>query len=154
VVFEWCGSRIAALKRELELTRDEVRVLREQLGLAQQLEGLRSDVEQARADVPKVPALVKDLEKGHARLQRELETTQKNLKAVNINQLLADRLLAQLDKRTETRASEMELKIEASVGFAMREVHPAAAATLRDFATDTLKAFKNEQVTFVTAGRA
>jgi chromosome segregation ATPase len=135
---EYVACEIAPLKRENELLRREVTQLREQVGLERELRALRTDVEEARGQVPQLPAIVGQFKTEQARLQREIKTTQEKLKAVKIDQVLADRRLAQLAKATETRASAMEMKIETTV-FEMREVHPDAQRALRDFAGATLK---------------
>jgi outer membrane murein-binding lipoprotein Lpp len=131
---------IATLKRELDQLRQEVTALREQVGLERGLRDLREQVDQARSEVPKVPALVAGLEKGQARLRREVAATKDKLTRVRTNQCITDYRLGELRKATEARAAGMEMKIETSISaFVMREVHPDAGAALRDFATEALK---------------
>jgi len=156
---EYVAQQVAPLKRELALLQREVVQLREQVGLERVLKSLRDEVEAARSEVPKVPALVAQLEKDQAHLKREVRTTREKLKTVKINQTIADYRLAQLDKTTQARASEIEMKIETTVGFAMRELHPAAAATLRGFATESLKSTRRDEKIWIfdpgpTAGAA
>jgi hypothetical protein len=131
---------IAALKRELELTRDEVRVLREQLGLSRELASLRADVEQARSEVPKLPAIAARLEKDQARLRRDLERTQRRVSLARADQTTVNYKLNELRKQSVARAASVEMKFETTVSsFKLHELHPDAAAGLRNFATESLK---------------
>jgi hypothetical protein len=151
---DFCGPQFAAQKGELELLRREVTQLREQVGLERGLRELRSEVEEARGQVPRLPEIVGQFKTEQARLQREVETTREKLKNLRVNQCLADRRLSQLSKATEARASAMEMKIQTTVSsFEMREVHPDAAATLRDFAAGALASHRrDERILFVDPG--
>src|SRR5262249_42113761 len=128
---EWLDE----IRREQAILQREIAQLREQVGLERGLKELRSEVEQARAEVPKLPAIVERLEAKHARLSRELETTREKLRAVRVDQSVANFRLRELDKETRKQAANVEMKIETRVAasFAMREMHPDAAAALRDF---------------------
>jgi hypothetical protein len=148
---DFCGPQFAALKRELEVTRDEVRVLREQVGLARELAGLRAEVAQAKSEVPKLPAIAQRLEEGQARLQRELTKTKEKLGRVRVDQSVADFKLRELDKATAARSKSLEMKIETTTQkFEMSAtLHPDAAAALRSFATETLKGARQDEKIWV-----
>jgi len=144
-VFSHFGPKTKELKRENELLQREVTQLREQVGLERGLKDLRSEVEQARSEVPKLPTVVQRLEEGQARLHGEIATTKDALKRVRIDQSLTDRRLSKLSEATAARSTAMEMKIERT-SFEMREVDPAAAAALRNFATATLGARQDEKI--------
>jgi chromosome segregation ATPase len=157
---EWLDEIGHELGRKVALLEREVVQLREQLGLARELKKLRSDVEQARAEVPKMPAIVQRLEEGQARLHGAIARTQEKLSKVRVDQSLADSKLKELARETKRRAADVEMKIESTVAsFSMTEIHPEAAAALRDFATGALEGTRRDEKIFVfdpnpTAGAA
>jgi predicted nucleic acid-binding Zn-ribbon protein len=140
--------QFAALKRELEVLRREVVQLREQVGLERELKELKDQVETAKNGMPRLPEIVGQFKSEQARLKRELETTREKLRAVRVDQSVANFRLGELDKETRKQAANVEMKIETRVAasFAMREMHPDAAAALRNFATATLGARQDEKI--------
>jgi hypothetical protein len=146
-IADYCGPQVAALKRELELVRQEFAVLQQQVGLASGLKALREEVDRAVASVPRVPALVEQLEAGQAELKRELKATKDKLTQTRVNQTMHDYRLSELDKATKAHAAGLEMKLETTVSsFTMRESHPDARAALRNFADEALKGHRGETI--------
>jgi chromosome segregation ATPase len=131
-------------ERELDLLRREFVVLREEVAVERKLRDLRSEVEEARAEVPKFPAVAADLQKeqrrlesSQARLRQKLEKTNERLSELRIDQAVAGSNFEKLYKEMRARTSEIEFEISTS-RFAMRDVHPAAASALREFANQAV----------------
>jgi hypothetical protein len=149
---EYCDREVAILKREQELLQRELRALREDIGLERGLKKLREEVKQARSEVPRVPEIVAQFERGHARLTRELAATQDRVNHLRTNQSIADYQLAELRREAEARATKMEMKIEtSSSSFTMREPDPKAAKALKDFAAGVIS---NETIWMFDFSRA
>ena len=133
------------IRREQKLLEREVVQLREQLAIERGLASLRDEVADARAQVPKVPELVERLETQQARFKSELEKTQKRVSRVRVDQSIAAHRLADLAKETKKQTANVEMQIEHTVASFKAEIHPEAAATLRKFATETLKGTQHEK---------
>ena len=130
-----CEREVGIVKRELELMRRELSALREQVALERRLRDLRAEVEEACREVPKMPAIAARLEAEQVRLRGELDATKNQLR---VNQSITDYGLAELRKqaRAATRAA-VELQTSTS-RFVMRDIHPAAARTLHEFASEVV----------------
>ena len=134
------------VERELQLMRRELAVLREQVGLARALGDLRAEVEQARAEVPKMPAVAKRLEAEQAHLRSELDATKLKLR---VHQSTTDFAVTELRKQAAAtkaatkaaaaKAASVEMELETSSSrFVMRDIDPAAAEQLREFASQVV----------------
>jgi hypothetical protein len=130
--------------------RQEFAVLQQQVGLASGLKALREEVDRAVAAVPRVPALVEQLEAGQAELKRELKATKDKLTQTRVNQTMHDYRLSELDKATKAQkahAAGLEMKFESvSASFVMREIHPAAAEAMRNFASEVVRPARSQTI--------
>jgi chromosome segregation ATPase len=141
-----CEREVGALKRELELLRREFTVLREQVGLERELRDLRAEVEEARAEVPKLPAIAERLEERQARTQRELDETKKKIARARTDLSVTTFCVRELEKKMaaakrKASAASVEVELETSTSrFVMRNIHPNAAAALREFAAQVIDA--------------
>jgi predicted nucleic acid-binding Zn-ribbon protein len=127
--------------RDLEITRRELAALREEVKLQQELRDLRAEVEEARQQVPKFPAIASHLEAEQSRLRDELNTTKNRMRA---NQSIAEYGISKLREQAwaatrKTASVEMKLETKSS-SFTMRDIDPAAAEALRDFAAQIISA--------------
>jgi len=129
----------------------EIVQLREQVGLERGLKDLRDQIATAKSEVPKVPSLVQRLEESQAKVLGEIARTRDTLKRVRVDQSLTDRRLSKLSEATAARSTALELKIERT-SFQMREIDPAAGATLRDFAAEALKGTQRDEKIWVLSG--
>jgi chromosome segregation ATPase len=140
---EHCNREIEIVKRELELTRRELNILREEVGLERGLRDLRSEVAKARKQVPKVPSIAARLEAQQTRLQRELDATKQKVSRLRVDQSITDHGLSELGKQMATAkaAASIEMELEtSSTHFVMRNIDPAAAKALREFASQVIDA--------------
>jgi chromosome segregation ATPase len=133
-------DEVDAVKRELELTRRELKALREEVALERSLRDLRSEVEEARKQVPSFPAIAERLEADHQRLRAELDATKNKMRA---NQSIAEYGISELRKQAwaaTKKATSVEMKVETESRFTMRDIDPAAAEALREFAPQIVSA--------------
>jgi hypothetical protein len=119
----------------------EIFVLRSELALERQVRALHDEVAAARAGVPKLPAIEarvnakqSKLAAEQARLERELAKTKDRINKMRVEQSQADCRFAQHLKQSEP-AVELHFQT-ASASFAVRDLHPDAAAAWRDFCND------------------
>ena len=144
---EYCGQQIAPLKREIELLRREVTQLREHVELERGLKELRTVVDAARRQVPNFPKIVERLEAGQSRLRREVADAKEKLGDLRVDASLTNHRLAELgtaravdkSKLDELRQANEATTAKIDAIFPMHKIHPAAAASLRDYAADALK---------------
>jgi hypothetical protein len=97
--------------------------------------------------VPNVPAIEarldeenKRLKVKQARLEHELEVTRDKVGKVRVNQSIADYRLSEF-LREQAAAPKTEVEFETSTSrFVMRNIHPEAARTLKEFASQVIDA--------------
>jgi hypothetical protein len=140
---EYCEHEIGIVKRELELTRREFAVLQKEAGVERALRNHQDEVAEARRLVPEVPAIAarldaeqSSLKAEQSRLQRELDATTKKVSRLRVDQAIADYSISELRKEA-SKAASIELTTS-SARFSMRNIDPAAARTLRDFAAQVI----------------
>jgi hypothetical protein len=146
---------VGIIKRELELTRRELTVLRHEVGGERGLRDLRRQVVAAQKAVPKLPAIEARLAAKQARLdaeqtrlRHELDATKDKLSKVRVNQSIADYRLSEF-MREQAAAPKTEVEFETSTSrFVMRNIHPTAAKTLREFASQVIDAQDDGAVWF------
>jgi hypothetical protein len=129
-----------AVKRDFELMRRELTALREETKLQQELRDLRSEVEEARQQVPKFPAIASRLEAEQSRLQGELNATKNRMRP---NASIAEYGISKLREQAwaaSRKAASVEMELTKSSRFTMRNIDPAAAEALRDFAAQIVNA--------------
>jgi hypothetical protein len=139
------GEWLEEIRREQALLRREITQLREQVALERGLKALREEVEAAKNDVPKLPQITQRLEEGQAQLLGKVERMREKLSKVRVDQSVADSKLKELARETRKRATSFEMKFERTVASFTAEMHPAAAATLREFADASLKGSPHER---------
>jgi predicted nuclease with TOPRIM domain len=149
-VFSHYGPKTEKLKRENELLQREVTQLRETVALERGLKDLREQVEAAKNEVPKLPAIAQKLEEGQARLLGEITRTKEKVSKLRVNQSVADFKLNELRKAAAARAASLEMKVERT--SVEMQIHPDAAAALRDYATETLKDARRDDKIWVFPG--
>jgi hypothetical protein len=135
---EHTEREVGTLKREIELMRRELAAMREQVALERGLRALRDEVAEARAEMPKLPAITARLEADQVRLRGELDATKRKLQA---NQLVMGASLSKLRKQAAAArvAASVEMELEtSSAHFVMRDIHPAAAQALHEFASQVV----------------
>jgi hypothetical protein len=77
-----------------------------------------------------------------ARLQRELDETKQKLSRVRVNQSITDYGLSKLSREVAATKAAASIEMETSSSrFVMRNIHPAAAKTLREFAAQVVDAW-------------
>jgi chromosome segregation ATPase len=134
-------DEVDVVKRDLEIMRREFAALREEVKLERSLRDLRAEVEEAQQQLPKFPAIASRLEAEQSRLREELDATRTRMRA---NQSIAEYGISKLRNETAkaTRAAaSVEMKLESkSSRFMMRDIDPAAAEALREFATQIVSA--------------
>jgi chromosome segregation ATPase len=94
--------------------------------------------------VPKLPATVSRLEAEQARLQRELDATKKTLSKLRAKQSTISYGLSEVHKdiTAAKAAASTEMTLETSTArFVARDLHPDAAAALKEFASQVVDAY-------------
>jgi hypothetical protein len=119
----------------------------EQVGLERGLRDLRRQVVAAQKAVPKLPAIEARLEAKQARLdaeqtrlRHELDATKDKLGKVRVNQSITDYNLSEMRKEAAaSKATSIEMELQTSTSrLVMRDIHPAAAKALREFAAQAV----------------
>jgi hypothetical protein len=134
------SQEIKTLKRGVRLLRRELGTLRDEVGIERGLRDVRSDLMRLHKGIPKLPEIEARLEAEQARLRRELDATKDRLGKVRVDQSIADFKLSKL-VREQAAAPKTEVEFETSTSrFVMRNFHPEAAQTLRQFASEVIDA--------------
>ena len=140
---EISAAREAQAAAGEELLRREVAALREQIGLQQELASLRKQVADAQAQIPQVPALISEVQaeqasadKKIAALSARLTKTQDRLGKARVDQSLTNYRLEEL-RRAQAAKATIEIETSTQI-FAMRDLSPEAAKTLRAFAEQVI----------------
>ena len=143
---EWVGGKVDPIKRELALLRREFTVLREEVALERGLRDLRAEVAEARKEVPKLPAIAAqfdarqaDVEGKQARLERELAKTKERVSNLRVDQSVDHHSISQLEKAASKTTASIEMETS-TARFALRNIDPDAAKTLREFASQVVDA--------------
>jgi hypothetical protein len=131
------------LQREIQLLRRELDVVRMELNV----KALQEEVRTARAEIPKLRAIeaqfdarTADVEGKQASLERELAKTKDRLGKLRVDQSIMDYNLREMRKQAEA-APKTEVEFETSTSrFVMRNIHPEAARTLKEFASQVIDA--------------
>jgi hypothetical protein len=127
----------------------EIFVLRSELALERQVRALHDEVAAARAEVPKLPeiesradAKQSKLAAEQKRLERELAKTQDRVSKMRVDQSVADHELKKHIKRSKP-AVELHFQT-AEASFAVRDLHPDAAAAWREFCSGLVSEQQNQ----------
>jgi hypothetical protein len=114
--------------------------------LRRELRDLRNEVAEARKQVPKVPAIESRL-RAEATISRvdtdkKLTKLQRELDRMRVNQSITDYKLSELRKEaTASKAASIDVELQTSTSrLVMRDIHPAAAKALREFAAQVIDA--------------
>ena len=133
--------------REIESLRREIKMLRDEVGLERGLTALKAEVKQARQQAPNFKTEL-------ARLQEEIGTQRKTivrLRAQNstleYGQKALDKELSRIRRESTPSAAVVQLETSSS-RITVGNLHPDAAAALREFASQVLDAWDGDAILF------
>jgi len=139
----------AYVEAEVGKLAREIFVLRSELALERQVRALHDEVAAAREAVPKLPeiegrinAKQSKLAAEQERLERELAKTKDRVSKMRVDQSVADYELKKHIKQSKPAVELHFLTAEAS--FAVRDLHPDAAAAWREFCSDLMSEQQNQ----------
>jgi hypothetical protein len=132
---------------EYDLLRRELAVLRGDVGVERGLQALQDAIAVAKSEVPKLPdiearveAKLSEMVTAQSCLRGELQKMKDRLSRMRVDQSVADYKLSEF-MREQAAAPKTEIEFETSTSrFVMRDISPAAARALREFAAQVIDA--------------
>jgi hypothetical protein len=141
----------ALTRYEVGVARRELATLRQEVALERGFQALKAEIAAAKAEIPKFGDLESRVETKQSalaaeqkRLEQELAKQKDRLGKMRVNQSIEAYRLSQFMKQQEA-APAVELQFETSESsFAVKDLHPQAAASWREFVSGLMSSRDNE----------
>ena len=136
-------AEIASHQREIELTRRELGALQREvelkLNLKSEVDAARAEVEELRQRATSFQAEVDALRETVAKQQKTILKLRAETHQLDYEQREQDKAVRALRREAKAASSEIELQTSTTY-FRMKNVHPDAAAAMREVASQVLDA--------------